>query len=121
MPDPQRDIASIIEPPAPPALPAGPDYTLPVVLSVGGLLLIAVLVWYWRKRAPLRALRNLTHASDPVEAANALAALVRNHGMTPPPEWQHELERLRFAPLADDAAGTLASLCRQAETFPQAR
>lgn len=121
MPDPQRDIASIIEPAAPPAPPVGPDYVLPVALSVAGLLLAAALAWHWRRRAPLRALRRLAQTPDPVEAANALAMLVRRHGLTPPSGWQGELERLRFAPPADDAAESLARLCGQAENFLKAR
>jgi hypothetical protein len=122
MPDPQKDIAPIIEPVAPPMPPAGPDYALPVVLIVGGLLLIAILVWRWRRHAPLRKLNKLADASDTLEAANDLAALIGDvQRVSPPAEWQHELERLRFGPPAGDASETLARLCRQAETFLRAR
>jgi hypothetical protein len=121
MPDPQRDIAPIIEPAAPPVPPAGPDYILPIAMSFGGLLLIAALAWRWRRRAPLRALRRLAHAPDQVAAADALAALVSRSPIAPPPDWQGELERLRFALPAADAADSLARLCRQAETFLRAR
>lgn len=121
MPDPQRDIAPIIEPAAPPAAPAGPDYSLPLALALGGLLLIAALVWRWRSRAPLRVLRKLAQAPDPLEAANTLAVLVSRSRVAPPQDWQDELERLRFAPPADDAADLLARLCQQAETFLRAR
>jgi len=121
MPDPQRDIAPIIEPAAPPAAPAGPDYMLPLAVALGGLLLIAALALRWRRRAPLRALRKLAHAPDSIAAANALAALVSRCGVAPPPDWQDELQRLRFAPPAEDAAATLARLCRSAEEFIQAR
>jgi len=121
MPDPQRDIAPIIEPVSPPAAPAGPDYVLPLAVALGGLLLIAAFAWRWRRRAPLRNLRKLAQAPDPIAAANALAALVSRCGVSPPLDWQDELERLRFAPPADDAAAALARLCRSAESFLQTR
>jgi hypothetical protein len=122
MPDPQRDIAPIIEPAAPPAPPAGPpDYVLPVALSVGGLLLIVALVWHWRRRAPLRALRKLAHAPDPVAAAAALAALVASQHIAPPRFWQEELELLRFGPPSEYADAILARLCRSAESFLRLR
>ena len=121
MPDPQRDIAHIIEPAAPPAAPAGPDYVLPLAVALGGLLLIAALVWRWRRRAPLRALRKLAQSPDPIEGANALAALVSRCGVAPPLDWQNELERLRFALPAEDAAAILARLCSSAEIFLRTR
>ncbi len=121
MPDPQRDIAPIIEPAVPSMSPAGPDYTLAVVLGLVGLLLLLVLVWYWRKRAPLRALRKLSHAADPVAGADALAALVASQHVTPPAFWQEELELLRFGPPADDAEAVLARLCQGAESMLRPR
>jgi hypothetical protein len=121
MPDPQRDIAPIIEPVAPPLPPAGPDYTWPVALAVGGLLLLAVLVWAWRRRAPLRSLRRIARASDPIAGANALAALVAQQSLRPPRAWEEELEMLRFGPPADYAGDVLARLCQGAEHFLKAR
>lgn len=117
MPDPQRDIAPIIEPVAPAAAQAGPDYTLPVALGFIVLLGVVVLIWRWRRRAPLRKLRKLAHASDPVKAANALAALVNRYPLALPPDWQNELERLRFGPPAENDADLLARLCLRAEIF----
>lgn len=121
MPDPQRDIAPIIEPVAPPALPAGPDYTWPVALALGGLLVLAVLAWAWRRRAPLRSLRRIARASDPIAGANALAALIARQGVTPPRVWQEELEMLRFGRPAEYARDVLARLCQGAEIFLKAR
>lgn len=121
MPDPQRDIAPIIEPLAPPTAPAGPDYALPFAVAIVAMLAITVLVWHWRRREPLRQLRKLAHAPDPIKSADALAALVSCYPITPTLEWQSELERLRFGSPADDAAGTLSRLCRTAESFLQAR
>lgn len=121
MPDPQRDIAPIIEPAAPPVAPAGLDYTLPILLGMGGLLLLAALAWRWRRRAPLRALRKLAHAPDPVAAADALAALLASQGIAPPAYWQSELERLRFGPPVEYANAILARLCRVAESFLRVR
>ena len=121
MPDPQRDIAPIIEPAAPPMPPAAPDYTPAVALGLGGLLLLAVLVWHWRRRAPLRALHRIASASDPIEGANALAALLASQRITPPRFWQEELELLRFGPPAEYADDVLARLCQGAEVFLKMR
>jgi hypothetical protein len=121
MPDPQRDIAPIIEPLAPPMPPAGPDYTFAVVLGLAALLLAGWLYWYWRRRAPLRALRKLSQASDPIAGADALAALVASRHVTPPAFWQEELELLRFGPPAEDAEAVLARLCQGAESMLRAR
>jgi hypothetical protein len=121
MPDPQKDIAPIIEPAPPPVPPAGLEYALPILLSVGGLLLLAVLVWRWHRHAPLRVLRRLAHATDPIAAADALAGLVASQGVAPPPNWQSELERLRFGPPIESADAILARLCRGAESFLRVR
>ena len=121
MPDPQRDIAPIIEPVAPPAPPAEPDFILPAALGLAVLLLFAWLVWYWRRRAPLRALRKLAHSANPVEGANALAALMASQHIVPPALWQEELELLRFGPPAKDAEVVLAQLCNSAESFLRSR
>lgn len=121
MPDPQRDIAPIIEPAAPPMPPAAPDYTLPIILALGGTLLLIVLAWHWRRRAPLRALRKLAHAADAVAGANALAALMRQHGVAPPQIWQEELDRLRFGPPLENADAVLQRLCQGAELMLRRR
>jgi hypothetical protein len=117
MPDPQRDIAPIIEPAAPPLPPAGPDYTLAIVLGLAAAVLAGWLYWHWRRRAPLRALRKLAQAADPVAGADALAALVASRHITPPAFWQEELEMLRFGPPAEDADAILARLCQGAESM----
>lgn len=121
MPDPQRDIAPIIEPATPPAPPVGPDYFLPIALSVGVLLLLAAMFWFRRRHEPLRALRRLANPPDPVAAANALAALIRRCNVDPSPDWLHELERLRFGPPSADAGDRISRLCREAESLLQKR
>lgn len=121
MPDPQRDIAPIIEPAAPSLPPAGPDYTLAIVLGLAAAVLAGWLYWHWRRRAPLRTLRKLAQASDPVAGADALAALMSRQGISPPAFWQEELELLRFGPPAHDAAAMLAQLCQGAESMLRPR
>lgn len=121
MPDPQRDIAPIIEPAAPPMPPAPPDFGPAIGLAACALLLAVWLHWRWRKRAPLRALRRLACASDPVAGADALAALMASQRVTPPAQWQAELELLRFGPPAEDAQAVLARLCQGAESMLKGR
>lgn len=122
MPDPQRDIAPIIEPLVPAMPPAGPDYTLALVASTGVLLLAVWLYWRWRRGALLRALRRISQTSDPIAGANALAELVRRHGNEAPEVWQEELVRLRFGrPPQENAGAALARLCKDAESMLRRR
>lgn len=121
MPDPQRDIAPLIEPAAPPPAPAEPDHNFGIALVLGGLLLAFAAYWYWRRRAPLRALRRIARASDPVAGADALAALMANRGISPPAFWQEELELLRFGPPGEDAEAMLSQLCQGAESLLRGR
>lgn len=121
MPDPQHDIAPIIEPLAPPLPPAGPDYMLPATAVLCGLLLLVALAWHWRRRAPLRALRRIAQLPDPIAGADELAALVARQGLKPPRAWVEELEMLRFGPPAEYAGNVLARLCQGAEIFLKAR
>lgn len=114
MPDPHQVLAPLIEPVAPPALPSRPDVPLPAILAVAGLILVlALALWLWRRGTPRRQLRRLARQPDPLQAAGQLAAWVRAQGMQPAPEWRADLERLRFAPPAADAAATLTRLCRE--------
>jgi hypothetical protein len=123
MPDPLRDLAPIIAPSPPPAVTQhGAMAWSPTVVVLLLTVFIALLTsWRWRRRAHVRALRRLGHAHDPQAAAHALARLVRRRGLRPQPAWLQELERLRFAPPAADAAATLRRLCAQAETLPRGR
>ncbi|MEW6133325.1 MAG: hypothetical protein AB1591_09220 [Pseudomonadota bacterium] len=121
MPDPQRDIAPIIEPAAPPLPPPGPDITLAIGLAACGLLLATWLYWHWRKRAPLRALRKIAHAPDTSAGADALAALMSMHGAEMPQIWQDELDRLRFGPPLENADAVLLRLCQGAELMLRRR
>ncbi|MDP2787044.1 MAG: hypothetical protein Q8O79_03075 [Pseudomonadota bacterium] len=113
MPDPHKTLAPLIEPMAPPALPAGPDFLLPALSIVGALLLLALAVWLWRRGTPLRKLHQIARLPDTALAAEQLAAWVRAQGIQPAPAWQAELDRLRFGPPQDDAAATLARLCQE--------
>lgn len=101
--------------------PPAPDYILPVFLALGSLLLLAMLAWYWRRRAPLRAVRKIAHATDPVAGADALAVLMASLSVTPPQPWQEELQRLRFGPPDESAGERLARLCQGAEVFLKMR
>jgi hypothetical protein len=134
MPDPQRDLAPIIGPAPPPALPAEGGYLLPGILVLLGLALGMGLAWYWRRQSPQWALRRLAAASDPRLAGDRLAAMIsRRHRLSRlqadacPPAlagkeddwniWVRDLERLRFAaPCADDAA-LLMRLIRTGRDF----
>lgn len=121
MPDPQRDIAPIIEPVAQIAEPVGLNYTLPIALVLAGLILIAFTIWQWRRRRPLKELNKIAKVSDPIKAADALAALVKRYSITLSAECQNDLERLRFSPPTVDADETLLRLCREAQSFLQTR
>ncbi len=122
MPDPHKDLAAIIEPSAPPAAASfatSADYLLPLALTAAAVLLVVVAWWFWRRHAPLRALRRLARAKDVHAAAAELARLME--GRAVPESWRMELERLRFARSEPDAATTLARLCREAEGFLRVR
>ena len=118
MPDPQRDLAPIIElPAAPPPAAHGHGALLPML---GLLCLIAILaaglVWFRRRTAPRRAVRQLARSAEPHRAADALAALVAAREIEPGAGWRQELERLRFGRPGPDDAATLARLCTEAES-----
>jgi hypothetical protein len=123
MPDPHKDLAEIIAPAAPPPAAAPADFALPLALAGAAVLLALILWWLWRRRAPLRALRRLArssaHLSDIPAAAAELARLTASRAA--PAAWRRDLEQLRFARPAPDAAATLARLCREAEAFVRAR
>ena len=116
MADPQRDLAPIIEPPpfVAPNAAAAPAFGLIAAIVVLGLVLVLAGFLWWRHRAPLRALRALPRSTDPVAAADQLAALVRRHGIAADAAWHAELDRLRFGPPLTDAAAILGRLCGEA-------
>jgi hypothetical protein len=118
MPDPHKDLAEIIEPAAPPVAAAPADHTPSLALAFASLAPLLAAAWFWRRRAPLRALRRLSRAPDVAAAAAELARLMQSRAAPQP--WRRELERLRFARPAPDAAATLARLCREAEAFVRA-
>lgn len=122
MPDPHKDLAAIIEPAAPPpaaSFATSADYPLPLALAAAAVLLVFIAWRFWRRRAPLRALRRLASAPDAQAGAAGLARLMA--GRVVPEPWRQDLERLRFARPAPDAATTLARLCREAEGLLRAR
>lgn len=119
MPDPHKDLAGIIEPVAPPAVAARADHA-PLFLPAAAVVLLVVIVWrFWRRRAPLRALRRLARSPDTLAGAAGLARLMQGRAL--PESWRIDLERLRFARPTPDAATTLARLCREAEGLLRAR
>jgi len=117
MPDPHKDLAEIIEPATQAAAGSGSDYLLPLALAC--VVLVLGLAWFWRRRAPLRALRRLARAAEVQAGADALARLLENRAA--PAAWRRELDRLRFARQEPDAAEMLERLCREAEGFLRAR
>jgi hypothetical protein len=119
MPDPHQDLAEIIEPAAPPTAATQADFALPLALAGAAVLVLLAFWWFWRRRAPLRALRRLARSPDVPAAAAELARLME--ARTAPAAWRLELECLRFARPAPDAAATLARLCREAEHIVRAR
>ncbi|MDD5390418.1 MAG: hypothetical protein PHD37_13810 [Gallionellaceae bacterium] len=119
MPDPHKDLAEIIEPSAPPVAAARADYAPLFLLAAVVVLLVVIAWWFWRRRAPLRALRRLARSPDTQAGAAGLARLTE--GRAVPESWRMDLERLRFARPAPDAAATLARLCREAEGLLRAR
>jgi hypothetical protein len=118
MPDPHKDLAEIIEPDVLPAA-APTDIALPLLLACTVVLLLLAVWWLWRRRDPVRALRRLARSAEIEIAAAALARLMETRLV--PDAWRQELDRLRFARPAPDAAAKLARLCQEAEEYVQAR
>lgn len=117
MADPHVILAPLVEPPLPPVPAAAPEATLPWLLLLGlgsALIVLALLAWAWRRRAPQRALRRIARQADAVQGAHQLAHWQRRHAPAMSAEWQQALERLRFGPADDAAAATLQRLCAQA-------
>jgi len=116
MPDPHKDLAPVIEPLAPP-----PTHSIATDwLPWGGSLALALAagllaLWWYRRHAPVKALRRLSRSDDPRAGADALAQLVRRYKLRPDAAWQADLERLRFARPGEHAPGELARLCQAAQ------
>lgn len=119
MPDPQHDLAPIVELPASQPAPAAATGHGPAFAASGLLLAIALLavaiVRYRRRGGPVRAVRRLARTADPRRGADELAALLATHAIEPDATWRDDLERLRFGRPAPDDAVQFARLCRQAE------
>lgn len=134
MPDPQRDLAPIIGPVPPPAVPADASHLLAGILVLLGLALALGLAWYWRRQSPQRELRRCAAASDPCLGGDRLAAMIaRRHGLSRleadccPPAlagkedawkiWVRDLERLRFAAPSSGDGALLLRLIRTGGDF----
>lgn len=121
MPDPHQDLADIVEPRIAGIAATGDDWTL-IGGAVGiGIVLLAAAFWYWRRTAPMRALRRARKLPDPQGAADALAALLPHFKLQPEPAWLDDLARLRFGPPQDNAPAVLDRLCQQAKALLQGK
>jgi|GEM_PF-5408948 len=131
MPDPQRDLAPLIELPppsstsllslakdAPWAHPDAGDWAIYALLLGATAVLILKGLALWRRRRPYHYLRQLTTETSPKAAADRLARLYPQLRGTPDRVWLSDLEHLRFAPPHADDAATLARLCVMAMHFP---
>ncbi|MDH5709002.1 MAG: hypothetical protein OEY75_07775 [Hylemonella sp.] len=110
-------LAPLIEPPLP-ALPAPSASVFEGAALLPGLALalaVALLVagWLWRRSAAQRALRRIARLADPVQAAEALAALAQAGRWQPDAAWQQALERVRFGAPSAAHAATVARLCAE--------
>jgi hypothetical protein len=124
MADPRQLLAPLIEPPLPlaspvPVLPSATAW--PAVFVVGAVLLAAlamVAAWLlWRRGAPRRAVRRIARMDNPVQAAHALAALVREQGLPATGAWREALDRVRFGAPEAGHTKTMARLCTEALTL----
>lgn len=117
MADPYAILAPLVEPPLPPVpVPAAAHGTpwglLAAALAV--VVLLGLLLWFWRRGAPQRALRRIARMPDAVQGAHALAQWQRRHARALAPPWQQALDRLRFGPADAAARDTLQRLCAEA-------
>jgi hypothetical protein len=111
MADPHKDLAPIIELPAPPVAQEGMPWLAPAI-SLLAVLAVALLVyWQWRRRAPLRGLKKIMCMTDPVEGAHRLVGWMQRQSLQFGVEDQHVLERLRFGLPAKESGATFAQLC----------
>lgn len=117
MADPHVVLAPLVEPPLPPlpvSAPVAPSPLPGLVALVVILVLVALALGWWRRQAPHRALRRIGRLSDPLQAAQQLAQWQRRHARALTPQWQGDLDRLRFAAPDAQAAQTLQRLCAEA-------
>jgi hypothetical protein len=130
MPDPQRDIAPILELPPRTEQPwartdaigwaYNADWATYALALCATALLLALGRVLWRRLRPYQHLRQLPAHAHPKTAADTLARLYPQLRGTPDRLWLSDLERLRFAPPHADDAATLTRLCHAAAHFPRA-
>jgi hypothetical protein len=116
MADPYVVLAPLVEPPLPP-VPAAVAHSTPWLLLSALLVTVLVLAlwfWWWRRARPGRALRRIARMPDTAQGAHALAHWQRRFDRALAPQWQQELDRLRFAAPDPQAVHTLQRLCAEA-------
>lgn len=122
MADPYVILAPLVEPPLPP-VPAAVAHSTPWLLLSALLVTVLVLAlwfWWWRRARPGRALRRIARMPDTAQGAHALAQWQCRHARAVTPQWQLDLDRLRFAAPDAQAAQTLQRLCVEAAEFVRA-
>jgi hypothetical protein len=117
MADPHKDLAPIIELPAPPVAPDGMPWLAPAISLLAVLVLALLVYWQWRRRAPLRDLRKIENQPDPIEGAHLLAGWMRRQSLQFGAADRQTLERLRFGLPAHEAGATFAQLCNAAASL----
>jgi hypothetical protein len=121
MPDPQKDLAPIIQPAAPHVQAEHNGSAIPIVAMLLALTLLVWGLWLWRRAAPRRTLRRLRTVGNTTEAVRRLAAWARAQSRPLPDAWQQQLERLRFDRPGEGDKVKLDRLLLEAEAWLRRR